>query len=98
MRMIVSRKYTCRFCGKEITVQVDEEKFIRLDAGEHVQNIFQDLNPNYRELMISGMCEECFDELFREDNDDGEEELNDEFFVSKYDEKTDIFSDKYEGD
>ena len=87
--MIISRKYTCRFCGKEITVQAEEEKFSRLDAGAHVQDVFPDLGVNYRELMISGICGECFDQMFESD---------DEFFVSKYDEKTDIFSDKYEGD
>ena len=87
--MIISRKYTCRFCGKEITVQAEEEKFSRLDAGAHVQDVFPDLGVNYRELMISGICGECFDQIFEND---------DEFFVSKYDEKTDIFSDKYEGD
>ena len=87
--MIVSRKYTCRFCGKEVTVQAEEEKFSRLDAGAHVQDVFPDLGVNYRELMISGICGECFDQIFENDDD---------FFVSKYDEKTDIFSDKYEGD
>ena len=87
--MIVSRKYTCKFCGKEVTVQAEEEKFSRLDAGAHVQDVFPDLGVNYRELMISGICGECFDQIFEND---------DEFFVSKYDEKTDIFSDKYEGD
>ena len=87
--MIVSRKYTCKFCGKEVTVQAEEEKFSRLDAGAHVQDVFPDLRANYRELMISGICGECFDQIFEND---------DEFFVSKYDEKTDIFSDKYEGD
>lgn len=96
--MIISRKYTCRFCGKEITVQADEEKFMHLDTGEHVQDIFPDLSPNYRELMISGMCGNCFDKLFGEDEDNDEEEPDDEFFISKYDEKTDIFSDEYEGD
>lgn len=96
--MIISRKYTCRFCGKEITIQADEEKFARLDSGAHVQDMFPDLNPNYRELMISGICGECFDELFGGDEDNDEEEPDDEFFISKYDEKTDIFSDKYEGD
>ena len=87
--MIVSRKYTCKFCGKEVTVQAEEEKFSRFDAGAHVQDVFPDLGVNYRELMISGICGECFDQIFEND---------DEFFVSKYDEKTDIFSDKYEGD
>lgn len=97
MRMIITRKYTCRFCNKEITVQADKEKFNRLDTGEHVQNIFPELNPNYRELMISGICGECFDEIFHnEDDDEGYNE--NEPFVSKYNEKTDIFSDKYEGD
>ena len=87
--MIVNRKYTCKFCGKEVTVQAEEEKFSRLDAGAHVQDVFPDLGVNYRELMISGICGECFDQIFEND---------DEFFVIKYDEKTDIFSDKYEGD
>lgn len=95
--MIVSRKYTCRFCGKEITVQAEEEKFVRLDSGVHVQDVFPDLSPNYRELMISGICGECFDQIFENDEDEDNPTSDDEFFVSKYDEKTDIFSDKYEG-
>lgn len=94
--MIVSRKYACKFCGKEVTVQAEEEKFLRFDAGAHVQDVFPDLRVNYRELMISGICGECFDQIFENDEDDSESD--DESFVSKYDEKTDIFSDKYEGD
>ena len=97
--MIVSRKYTCKFCGKEVTVQAEEEKFLRFDAGAHVQDVFPDLRANYRELMISGICGECFDQIFENDDDDEDDSISDdEFFVSKYDEKTDIFSDKYEGD
>ena len=96
--MIVNRKYICRFCGKEVTVQAEEEKFSRLDAGAHVQDVFPDLGVNYRELMISGICGECFDQIFENDDDEDDSASDDEFFVSKYDEKTDIFSDKYEGD
>lgn len=95
--MIVSRKYACKFCGKEVTVQAEEEKFLRFDAGAHAQDVFPDLRVNYRELMISGICGECFDQIFENDDEDNSES-DDEFFVSKYDEKTDIFSDKYEGD
>lgn len=95
--MIVSRKYTCKFCGKEVTVQAEEEKFLRFDAGTHAQDVFPDLGVNYRELMISGICGECFDQIFENDDED-DSESDDESFVSKYDEKTDIFSDKYEGD
>ena len=95
--MIVSRKYTCKFCGKEVTVQAEEENFLRFDAGAHAHDVFPDLRVNYRELMISGICGECFDQIFENDDEDNSES-DDEFFVSKYDEKTDIFSDKYEGD
>ena len=57
-----------------------------------------DLRANYRELMISGICGECFDRIFENDDDEDDSASDDEFFISKYDEKTDIFSDKYEGD
>lgn len=94
--MLTERKYVCRFCGKEIAIQADEEKFIRLDSGVHIQDVFPELSANDREIMISGICGECFDKIFADEDD--EECLESELFVSKYDEKTDIFSDKYEGD
>ena len=48
--------------------------------------------------MISGICGECFDQIFENDDEEDDSASDDEFFISKYDEKTDIFSDKYEGD
>ena len=94
--MTINRKYICKFCGEELTVEADEKKFARFDAGEHIQDVFPELNVNERELMISGICGRCFDEMF-DDEDDGECSQN-EPFISKYDEKTDIFSDKYISD
>ena len=96
--MIVSRKYICRFCGKEVTVQAEEEKFLRFDDSAHVQDVFPNLRADYREIMISGICGECFDQILENDDDEDDSASDDEFFISKYDEKTDIFSDKYEGD
>lgn len=68
-RMIISRKYVCKFCGTQLTVEADEEKLARFDAGEHIQDVFPELNEDDRELMISGVCGKCFDEMFADEDD-----------------------------
>ena len=72
--MIISRKYVCNFCGARLTVEADEERFARLDAGEHIQDVFPELSAGNREIMISGICGECFDKIFADDEDEDEDE------------------------
>jgi hypothetical protein len=46
--------------------KVDLEEY---NKGEKlVQECFPYISPEYRELLISGMCPECWDKLYSEEN------------------------------
>ena len=69
----------CDFCGKEtelkLTVESVEEFFS--PNRRHVQDIFPYLTAGERELLISHMCEECWDRMFSFDEDEDEEDYLD---------------------
>ncbi len=50
----------CPFCGEEHTVIVDIEGFFKWQDGALVQDVFSYLSADERELLISGICPECF--------------------------------------
>lgn len=59
--------FTCVNCGKEITLTVEAEDLQRWgNREEHIQNCFPYLTPAERELFLTGICGECFDIMFRE--------------------------------
>ena len=64
--------FTCVSCNKEIPVKVNGADYIywRYNRQDLVQNIFPHLTPDERELLISGMCGKCYDELFQDDEED----------------------------
>ena len=45
--------------------------------GELIQNAMPYLSPDEREILISGICGRCFDEMYGEDDDDeyGDDDL-----------------------
>ena len=57
----------CPFCGKYWEVEVSEADYWNWKNGELVQNAFPYLNANDREIFISGICSECWDNMFGED-------------------------------
>lgn len=54
---------TCIECGTEYQVPLTVEQEQRSAAGELIQNVAPELEEDQRELLISGMCTDCFDEL-----------------------------------
>ena len=54
----------CRRCLKETDLQVDLEKFVAWQQGELIQNALPELDADQRELLISGTCPTCWDEMF----------------------------------
>lgn len=55
-------EYTCRLCKKKYMIEVSIEDYKRLLIGDgNIQDIFPYLSPGERELMINGICGECFD-------------------------------------
>jgi len=54
----------CIFCGKTVNLELYPSDVAKYESGEGlIQNIFPYLTPGEREILISGMCEECFDKL-----------------------------------
>jgi hypothetical protein len=57
---------TCLKCNKEVKINVTNLELLNWKAGLPAQIAFPKLNPDERELLISGICGKCYDELFGE--------------------------------
>jgi len=53
-------------CHQRSTIMLDKEKYDRWQAGEHVQNVWPEMSPENREVLISGTHPKCWDYLFAE--------------------------------
>ena len=61
----------CPFCHNTTELVVPFEGYKAWQSGELVQNALPELSVDDREMLISGTCETCWDELFKiEDEDD----------------------------
>lgn len=54
----------CPQCGYHHYVTVDKEDYKKYIEGEHVQNAFPYLSASDRELLVTGICENCWNEMF----------------------------------
>lgn len=54
----------CPFCGKETTIDVEARRYKRFEAGVNVQQAFPNMHVFHRELLISGMCENCYEKIY----------------------------------
>ena len=54
----------CPFCGKDYSVEVPEEGYKRWQEGELIQVAMPDTSPEVREALISGICENCWNDTF----------------------------------
>lgn len=59
----------CHACGKTYAVSVWARDLAIWKAGEYVQVAFPYLSPGERELLVSGTCGGCFDEMFKEEDE-----------------------------
>lgn len=54
----------CPMCGQDHEIGVNEMDFWDWQDGELAQNAFPYLTPNEREMLISGICPDCWDRIF----------------------------------
>lgn len=54
----------CPFCGHANEVEVNEMDYFDWQDGELAQNAFPYLSDDEREMLISGICPKCWDEMF----------------------------------
>lgn len=65
-------KVSCRICEKTHTLKVRVEDYLTFDSPNrpHIQDIFPYLSPAERELLLSGICPECWKNIFGGEEDE----------------------------
>ena len=63
----------CPFCGHVSTSWVDDSILKRMDNGELIQNILPDLPASEREVLISGICINCQEEIFADSDEEDDD-------------------------
>lgn len=75
----------CPFCHKATTIQVIEEDYFawRYDNAL-IQNVMYYLPSADREVLITGLCYDCQDEMFHEPDDDEPDDIDDDCGFDPY--------------
>jgi len=57
----------CPFCGSVTTLSVNYDALKSwIDGSAKIQDVMPDVDPSTRELLISGICKSCQDDVFGE--------------------------------
>jgi len=64
----------CPFCGHVSVVGVNEEDYLAWGSGELAQNCFPYLDDSEREILISGLCFKCQNDVFGSDDEEDDED------------------------
>ena len=60
----------CPICGETHIFEVTDEQYNKYIAGEEfIQNIFPEMSVIGREMLITGICGECWDKIFPRDEE-----------------------------
>jgi hypothetical protein len=57
----------CYSCARPQEVRVKAAELENYKAGGYAQDCFSSLSAGQREFLISGICDDCWDELFPEE-------------------------------
>lgn len=60
----------CFFCGEQSSVEMPYQAWMLYQSGMFIQEAWPEATPAEREILISGSHEKCFDDAFKEDEDD----------------------------
>ncbi len=60
----------CRLCQQVTDLSVNIEGFIAWQGGEFIQDALPELSADERELLISGTCPTCWEEMFPSDEEE----------------------------
>lgn len=62
----------CPFCGHVSEIWVDDEVLKRMEDGELIQSILPEVPASEREVLISGICINCQEEVFADSDEEDE--------------------------
>lgn len=57
-------------CETAVDVPVTDAQLAAFHGGELIQKAMPNLTPGQREMLISGYCDGCWDQIFGTDEDD----------------------------
>ena len=55
---------TCRQCKESVEMTVNRQDMVDWTGGKYIQDAMPYLSADERELLISGTCGTCFDNMF----------------------------------
>lgn len=64
---------TCPFCGNLNVVTVNEDDYWNWQNGTLIQDAFPYLTADEREIIKTGICPDCWDKMFSEDEEEEED-------------------------
>ena len=64
----------CPFCGHVSILGVNEEDYLAWGSGKLAQDYFPYLDDSEREILISGLCFKCQDDVFGSDDEEDDED------------------------
>lgn len=67
---------SCKICQKRVRLAVDPQDMKRYQEGELVQKAFPYLSDDQREMLLSGWCNYCFNDMLGPEDEVNEDDLN----------------------
>lgn len=64
-KCMIRYKAKCPICNNISAIKIDKHKFMLYNSGfGKIQDLFPDLSENERELILTGICNTCWNALF----------------------------------
>lgn len=80
----ITIKGICPRCQRDWEVTVDEANYQSFKKGDILaQEAFPELSPAERELLITGFCDDCWNDIFPPEDED-DENFGADFDIDKY--------------
>ena len=58
----------CPYCGQEHNIKCNVRGLIKWRMGDYIQNALPDLTPAEREMLMTGICDECWNKYLTNDD------------------------------
>ena len=68
--MIIKKAKKCVFCHKFVEIKMPVEGYKKYIEGALVQDAFPEMRVEDREFLISGICEDCQNDIFGENDEE----------------------------
>lgn len=62
--MVKLKSHPCPFCKSSTEILITENQYRQLKSGHLIQNVLTDFSADIRERFISGICPDCWKEIF----------------------------------